>query len=274
MSNADERAEACVSAAEQAQEMRSATRLRAARELLLQCAAPDCPAAVSSDCTQWLAEVEEALPSIVLLVQDSEGRDLVEVSVSIDGERVTDELDGLARPIDPGRHTFLYEAEGMHPLSQEILVAEGQKRRPVSVTLEPETPSEATDEGREPPEPQRTPEPVEGSRGRRIPAYVLGGTGVVALGSFAFFGIRGKSRANDLASGCGATKSCTEGQVRPVRRELIAADVSLAVGLVSVGTAVWMLVTHDEGRAARPPRRTAWVSPTIDGVTLEAQWTF
>ncbi|HEY6462313.1 MAG TPA: hypothetical protein VIY73_19230, partial [Polyangiaceae bacterium] len=92
--NASER-EACFSAAESAQRVRAQGHLLDAREKLRVCAHPTCPAAVRDDCTTWLAEVEEELPSIVVHARDAAGNDVADVRVLVDGVKVAERLDGL-----------------------------------------------------------------------------------------------------------------------------------------------------------------------------------
>ena len=63
----------CVEAYERAQYMRRESKLRGAREALLVCAQDSCPAATRGDCVPWLAEVERALPTIVIAARDERG---------------------------------------------------------------------------------------------------------------------------------------------------------------------------------------------------------
>ena len=108
--------QACLSASEKGQRARSAGKLREARELFLQCSSDGCPAMVRRDCAQWQSEVIVTLPSIVLGAKDRSGRDLFDVTVSVDGETVVRKLDGKSLPIDPGPHTFKFEMAGAPPV--------------------------------------------------------------------------------------------------------------------------------------------------------------
>src|ERR1700733_10293046 len=82
---ADEKA-ACLDAASKGQRFRDTHKLVEAREQLRVCAAAQCPAVVQSDCANWLADVEKALPSVVLSAKSGTGVDLVDVTVSVDGQ--------------------------------------------------------------------------------------------------------------------------------------------------------------------------------------------
>lgn len=219
---------ACVKAAENAQTERSAHRLRRSRERLLACAQVGCPMIVRSDCATWLAEVDQLMPSVVVTARDTRGIELVDVRVIVDGELVASHLDGLAMPVDPGTHLFRFEAAGATPLEQQILIREGEKGRALPITLMAPPPA---------------PPPAKQSRRMPTATYILGGIGIAGMAGFTYFGIKGTLEAGDLGDTCGKTKTCTESQVAAVRRELIVADISLAIGLVSLGSALYIYFT-------------------------------
>lgn len=257
---AEDQQSACAAAAENAQKLRLEHKLLESRNELLVCAQSVCPAVVSTDCVRWLAEVEAAVPSIVLKATGPVDQDLITVSVSIDGVKVLDRLDGLARPMNPGVHHFRFESEGMLPVEEQVLIREGETRRVVAVKLQPAASSLAL--------------PIAANQdqrimGRALPVLpmVLAGVGVVALGSFTYFGISGRKDASDLASSCGATKTCLQSQVDPIRNKLIVADVSLGVSLISLGIATYLFVTH---HGTKPnPAATVQVSASPRAGTIE-----
>lgn len=236
----EETVAACVKAAENAQTERSAHRLRSARERLLSCAQVGCPMIVRSDCATWLAEVDQLLPSVVVQARDTLGIELVDVRVLVDGEVVATHLDGLAISVDPGSHLFQFETPGAPPLQQRILIREGEKGRALPITLVA---------------PAATPAPSKPSR--RIPTatYILGGIGIAGMAGFTYFGIKGTLEAGDLGDTCGKTKTCSESQVAAVKRQLVVADVSLAIGLVSLGSALYIYFT-DKAGADKPAQHT------------------
>jgi hypothetical protein len=242
---------ACVRAAEDAQSLRSAHRLRAAFKHLLVCSQSNCPSVVRKDCSYWLTEVEKLVPSVTVQAVDKDGRDLTDVSVSMDGEPLVSRLDGLAVPVDPGVRTFRFEHVGSTPIEQKIVIREGQKGRPIRIMFDP----------RPPPPPPR---PVPAERRYRVPAasVVFGAVGTLALGSFAYFGITGRADAAELADGCGKNKTCSEGEVSKIRTKLLVADVSLGVGLVSLGAATYLFFAGNEKPA---PAVTADVAVGRDG---------
>jgi hypothetical protein len=253
----DEVVATCVKAAEAAQTERSAHHLRSARDLLLTCAQSTCPAVVRADCATWLSEVDLLMPSVVVVARDPRGTELYDVRVSVDGELAASRLDGLAIAVDPGTHRFLYEAPNAPPVEQQLVIREGEKGRVLWVTLVPPTPS-----------------PPPSVHRRRAPpiTYILGGLGTAGVAGFAYFGVTGAVEAADLKQQCGETHSCTEDQVAPVRRELLVADVSLGIGLVSLGTALYFYLNPVPAPAPRAVQPTVALSPDMARVGVQGRF--
>lgn len=134
---ADPTKDQCVDADTAAQSLRRAGHLAAAREQLRTCVAPACPALVRDDCTQRLDELQHAQPTIVFEAQDNAGHDLTAVTVRIDGRPWLDHLDGAAVPVDPGSHTFAFEAAGQVSHEQLFVIREGEKARRERVSFRP-----------------------------------------------------------------------------------------------------------------------------------------
>jgi hypothetical protein len=130
---ADDKA-ACLDAATKAQRFKDTHKLVEAREQLRICAAAECPAVVQTDCANWLAEVEKALPTVVVIAKSGAGADLVDVKVTVDGHPFVTKLDGQAIPMNAGPHTFHFEgADGT--LDQQVVVTEGEKSQKVAIVL-------------------------------------------------------------------------------------------------------------------------------------------
>ena len=239
LADEDERA-ACATTAEQAQELRAAHKLIEARKQFIDCSRSSCPNVVSQDCTQWLSEITAVTPSVVISATDPAGHSVAGVRLSLDGVKVLDKLNGEALSVDPGTHQLRLEAEGMRTVEQQLTLKEGETNRLVAVLLV----------AKQPPAPLTNPSVAsQRSRFKAALPYALAGVGAVALGSFAYFGIKGKSEANDLADTCGATKTCSESQVDPVRHHLLTADVSLGISLVSLGVATWMFISQHSAKS-------------------------
>jgi hypothetical protein len=130
---ADEK-QVCSDAYQQAQKLREAHKLVTAREQMKVCARAECPGFIAKDCADWLKDVEPRIPSVVLTGKNAAGADVTDVKVSIDGAPLVSKLDGLAVDVDPGAHTFAFEAADGRA-EQRVLVPEGTKAQRVAVTF-------------------------------------------------------------------------------------------------------------------------------------------
>ncbi len=225
---ADDR-EHCAGAADQAQQLRDEGKYRRAREQLLVCARDTCPVPIKRDCLDWLAQLETIAPTIVLSAKEGT-KDLSDVKVVVDGVPVTDHLDGKPFQMDLGKHTIKFEHAGQTK-EEDVIIGAGQKNRNIGVVFRA-----AAEPAPVAPRPAK-----ERESGSLVPVLVVGGIGVVALGSFAIFGLSGKSDVNDLQSCKG---HCSQSSVDKARTKLIIADISLGVGIIALGVATYMFVTR------------------------------
>jgi hypothetical protein len=254
----------CASASEGAQKLHAQGKLVESRARLLECVRPACPAAVKGDCERMLSEVDAALPSIAVTAKGPDGADAVAVRVFVDGTLFRDRLDGLSIPLDPGEHDLRFELAGARPAAMHVLVAEAQKNRPIAIAFEalapaspaPPTPGPATGDVVPPASTGRAPaSPL---------AYVLATLGGAGLAAFAFFQTRAVIHSNDLRSTC--APRCPQSDVNDVSDDVVAAHVTLAVGVVSVAaaTTLFLVAPWPSSRAA------AFVGPR--GVGLRAEF--
>ncbi len=236
----------CATAYEQAQRTRKDGALLASREHLLVCAEEACPAILRSECVKWLGEVELATPSVIVVAEDATGAEIVDVTVTIDGARVLERLDGRALPLDPGVHVFRVERASGEVIEQKVLVREGEKRRPVSVRFGASaTPAAPID--------RPTPSVPTGT-------WVLGAVGVVGLGAFAAFQISGRSQKSDLDA---CAPRCHPDEVDSVRRTFVYGDVALGVGVAALAGAAIVWIAQPSAKTS--PRVGATVTPTLGG---------
>jgi hypothetical protein len=256
---ADDR-EQCATAADQAQQLRDEGKYRRSREQLLVCARDVCPAPIKRDCLDWLTQVENTAPTVVFGAKDGP-RDLSDVKVYVDGTVVTERLDGKPVQMDLGKHTVKFDYQGQTK-EEEVIIGAGQKNRNVTVTFgaagtaaptpgSPATPTPGADEGTK--------------EGSLVPAFIVGGIGVVALGSFAVFGLGGKSDVSTLEKEC--KPNCAQSDVDSARTKLIIADISLGVGVVALGVATYMILTRPKvdaevktARSSAPPKPVTGMS--------------
>jgi hypothetical protein len=126
----------CAAANETAQDLRRAGKLREARASLAVCTAGSCPGAIREDCAQRLKEVEAATPTLVFEAKDAAGHDLSVVHVTMDGQPLLEKLDGTAIAVDPGEHTFVFEAAALKRTEDTVVVREGDTNRRLRIVLE------------------------------------------------------------------------------------------------------------------------------------------
>lgn len=219
-------AETCVKESYRGQKARDDGQLVMAREALAMCSAASCPSLVVRDCTKWLAEVEERLPTVIVVARDAAGRDVVATRVLVDGKLRQPMLDGRAFPIDPGPHEFRFEA-GRSVTTEQILIREREKGRVIEAHLPN---AEAV---RAPPAAGTGPERTTPSSGGGIsPAvWILGGVAIVGFVGFGVLYASGVSKRDDLRATCAG--SCATSEVDKVRTLNAFAIVSGAVGLAA-----------------------------------------
>jgi hypothetical protein len=190
---------------------------------------------VRNDSLRWLDELEQSLPTVVVTANEGDV-DVSDVSVSVDGARITERLDGRAFPMDPGEHVFVLERGGQS-VTVPLVIAEGEKNRHVVAQFRAKMPDSIHPADR--PRPETTSNRA-GTRTVPFGLFALTATGGLALASFAFFGITGKSDLGHLRADCAPT--CSDAAIATVKREMTIADVSLGVAIVSLTVAaVWFL---------------------------------
>ena len=251
VARADDR-EQCASAADQAQQLRDEGKYRRAREQLIVCARDVCPAPIKRDCLEWLSQVENTAPTVVFGARDGT-KDLSDVKVYVDGAAVTERLDGKPVQMDLGKHTVKFEYQGQTK-EEEVIIGAGQKNRNVTVTFSGSATAPTGPTG-----PSGAAPPAEGGGGSLVPAIIVGGVGVLAIGSFAIFGLGGKSDVSDLEKTC--KPHCAQSDVDAAKTKLLIADISLGVGIVALGVATYLVITRPKiepdiktGHATNAPR--------------------
>ncbi|HVH47250.1 MAG TPA: hypothetical protein VM925_33160 [Labilithrix sp.] len=233
----DER-EQCAASAEQAQQLRDEGKYRRAREQMLVCVRNVCPGPIKVDCGKWLSELDRDAPTVVFGARDNKGTDIVDVKVSMDGAPLQARLDGKPVLVDSGEHSFKFEGPDGTVREERVLLRAAEKARPIIVTFAaPDAPV-----------PPRNDSNGTGAFDKTlVPPLVAAGIGVVALGSFAIFGLAGKSDVDELQR---CKPMCAEERVDSARTKLTIADVSLGVGVVALGVATYLYLTRPVAHAA------------------------
>jgi hypothetical protein len=197
---------ACVKANAHAQALFRDGKLAAARAELMTCGNPACPELVRDDCAQRLDEVERAQPTVLFDARDGDGHDLVAVRVTMDGQPLTDRLEGKVLRVDPGAHTFTFTVEGQPTVTQTFVLKEGERDRRERIVIgQPTAPTPAATTPAPSSSMSTTPAetPSTGLGSKRIIGLGLAGAGVVGLGVGTAFGLMASSAWSSAKSACG-----------------------------------------------------------------------
>jgi hypothetical protein len=244
-------ADACIAANESSLALRKAGKLIDARKALATCAAPACPEPVQSSCQQRLGDADRAVPAVVFQVKDGAGNDVTSVKITMDGQP-RDERVGAAISLDPGEHTFTFDAAGLPQVKKTLVIVEGVKDRSEVVVLGAPALAPA-------PTPV-VPAPIahEGGGGstQRTIGIVGGGVGVAGLAAGAIFGLMASSSWSTAQKECGAT-SCSQypqasSDEQKASTYATVSTVAFIAGGVAVaaGALLWLTAPSAENPAA------------------------
>lgn len=220
--------------------------LKLASQLFTSCgSSEECPSEIRAECVDFYAAVERSVPTVIFTASDENGHDLTAVRVYTGEELVTEDLDGRALPLDPGKYEFRFVTpEGVEAKS-EVLVREGEKNRVISVRVRASSLALSA---------------VASSRGDALSPkrgalptgfWISTGVGVAALASWGAFALLGHGQQSTLDA-CSPTCSASKhGDFDAMRTDYLIADVSLGIALASAGAATYFLLSrpHDKAEA-------------------------
>jgi hypothetical protein len=250
----------CIEANTKSQDLRREGKLAEAREQLRRCGDSACPRLVRDDCTKRLDDLDKVQPSLVFDVKDARGGDVIDVHVSVDGRPLADHLDGSPLKVDPGAHVFTFEVAGQPPMTDKVLIREGEAGRHERVVFEglnaaPAAPPAASP-GAGLPDAVPDAHPSKGN-GQRTIGLVLGGVGVAGLAAGVVFWQLGSSAWSSAKQACGGDVSaCTDVGSATSYRSTATTDAtvstvaSIAGGVLLAGGAVLFLTAPGESHAA------------------------
>jgi hypothetical protein len=243
--------QACLNAAEKGQKAQKAGKLREARDQFLICGADSCPSLVRHDCNHWNGDIANALPTVVFGARDKQGRDLFDVTVSMDGEVLVKKLDGKSVTVDPGKHTFRFELSGLPAVTEPVVIKEGERSRSIAVTFDSPTPPPT------PPVPTATATPATSSttdgdknnpppkeEGHTPYPWIVVGLGLVAVVAGGAIYLTSPGRPGNCSA---VTKTCqkypsteSDAQFAQDRQKAGTADSQpvLGFGIAGVGAAI------------------------------------
>jgi len=219
---------ACVASLDRAQSLQGTKKLREARSSLVACSSEACPGLVREDCARSLVSLDGAMPSAVFSAVAETG-DVTDVRVLLDGDLVTERLDGKSISVDPGEHVARFVRGGRQPIEVRFVAREGEKNRLVAATFGA------------PRSLAPTPVRVEGQRRSAVVPLILAGTGVAALGAGLGFRLKADADADDMRRTC--APSCDPSARDSLSEKLALSNVSLAIGLGALAASgiVWLV---------------------------------
>ncbi len=262
----------CIAAATDGQTLRKDEKLIEARDQILTCVRDVCPPVVKSHCARWLTEVQDQIPTIVVRVQDSNGADLLDASLTIDGKPA--KLDGKPVELDPGNHALRVETRSGSSKEDQVLLVDGEKSRRVLLEVSAPPPPVSAggpppDEGEQKRATKTAPEPAAQSSGG-IPAgaWILGAFGVIGLGVGGGFTYATLNELDNLDHIC--KPNCTDSQTALAHTYALVSYLGWGVGGAAVaGAVLWSILSlsgHNKGAAASWTTHTAiGVQPVVGG---------
>jgi hypothetical protein len=237
-------ADASCEAVEQTEAIRAEGQYRKARARLLECVNAQCGGDVRRRCAATLQKLDAITPSIVVRAEDASGNDLTDVAVSLGDERLVNGLDGMAIPVDPGQHRFVFTREGYTPVVQTLTIEQGQKFRAIDVVIGA-APTLALPPARETSSPGGS-----GSSERTVAAATLLGVGLIGVTGFTVLGLRARA-GEEALDGC--KPNCSDGRVDSVKMRYLLANVSIGVGAVALGAATYLLLSGSSDDTVADP---------------------
>lgn len=260
--------QACIAGYEATQKLKKDGKLTEARKQALVCAQDGCPTTLRDECAGWAAELEKAMPTIVIVVTDADGKDVTDATVYVDGAKVA--IDGKALPVDPGTHKVRVEREGVATLEQDVVAHEGTKGKVVTLKF-----AKGDAKKPDPKDHDPTPGPTPGGPakpGEDVPTptatWVLLGIGAVGLVGFGAFALSGNSKKKALDD-AGCKPNCQQSDVDAAKQSFLLADVSLGVSVVSFGVAIILYATRGPSAPTTTDTKTSSfkvdVAPTTKG---------
>lgn len=267
----------CLAANERAITLRGEHRLIESRAALAVCATASCPAEVRDECARRIEELNAVIPTVIFEARDVTGRDLSDVRVTMDGKPLAEQLQGVSLPVDPGKHTFSFQAPGQTPVRVELLVVEGVKERHERVVI-----------GSPPAGPKPVDAPAHEGELQRILGWTSVGVGVVGVGLGVYFQIKSSNKQSDADAICaegaacptisGLTRTESDAAYTAQIHELTsdanaagtAAAISFAAGGVLIAGGLALVFTAPHGE--RPVAFVPAIAPGFGGMSMSGRF--
>jgi hypothetical protein len=244
------------------------------------CATSTC-GGLGKECAAEASELDADVPTIVPVVSNEAGTPLVDVQVKMDGTLLTSRLDGRSLSVDPGLHEFSFSTDSGASATQKIMVVQGQRNRPITVSLRTppkaapkvaiSTPASPKAEAKTAPTPEAKVEPVAnmqapsappapdpvpapgekapaesaspqaGSQGGRLPVLPIAMGGAGALAVGTGVLLNVWGHSDNSALSQ-CKPNCPQSSLSHIRTIYTLSDISFGVGAVAIGAAAWLLL--------------------------------
>jgi hypothetical protein len=247
---------------------------------------------VRRDCSAWLEDIADAMPSVVIEARDEAGNALLDVSVFSGDQLLATHLDGKALPLDPGAHDLRFEYKGQIQ-TLRVVALEGQAYRHVAVRFEQQPashPAAASSAGPAsslrasalavalpaPPPPSSLPTsanlasapaplparsslavptdlpPPDRARPMPLETQIFGGVGLASLTAFGVLATGAYLEEKDLRQSC--ARACDPRAIDSMHDRYLLGDVALAFGVSSLiaAGALWLFLP-DKPASEREP---------------------
>lgn len=228
---ADKRA--CLATYVEAQSNRQTGKLLAARAAAVTCGSDSCPDVLRGDCVTWLRELDASIPTLVLSATTTDGRDVTDARMTLDGHSIARRATGEAIAVDPGEHVVACEADGYRRVEVRLVAAQGAKNRAVHFEMVPA--------GEPAPDPG-----LASLRARpvRPVTYVLGALGGASLGVWAGVGASAFWGNPSVETLDRCKPNCAPGDRSDVQRKLAVADIAGGAAVLLLGSALALYLTR------------------------------
>jgi hypothetical protein len=225
----------CIAASERAIAATHHDNLLEARSALVACTARVCPDIVRASCQRRLAEINQAIPAVVFEMKDAAGNDLAGVQISVDGSVLTGHLEGAPVVLDPGKHSFHFQAAGLPAVDKDFVLRHGERDRHERIVF---------GSAPVPAETHATPAETHATSGGWSAIQIGGiaaaavGVGGIAIG--AIFGLKASSDRSSETGACGSTCATVSDRNNAAnyRSALISDSTISDVGFIAGGALV------------------------------------
>jgi hypothetical protein len=214
-----------------------------------------------------IAALEPKISHLTISVQP--GVDTTGLTVTLDDVSLGTAILGAALPVDPGNHVIAVAQQGKQPWKTEIEIGKENDAKAVAIPPLKDLPPPPKEEPKPPIGPKTPDAPPPRND---TPGWVVGGAGVVLLGTALFTGIEASSKWNTRNDLCPNDK-CVSGGLdadKTARRWALATDIFVATGVIATGIGAYLLLkpgptgstTTTTGRAG-PPSGSTVLAPSM-----------